>query len=751
MVNSKERQKILEQIAEWKRNSVNYFDVEKEFFLIDSNNLSEIKTRFYGYSIQQTGIYEDCNLTPEAIAGLDGRGCYVYVEVKDEQITISQDLNGCWGIYLFRQGDYFALSNSFFRLLDYVKFRYPLTVNRDYCHYLTINDVCSHAYSETAINEISLVERNAVLHIDTVKKNLQIELIDYREYTIPLDSETGIETLDNWVEIWSDVLRGVMQNTKSFQVDLSGGFDTRVSFALLLNSDINFDKIRIYSTLSDQHCFPEDYDIASKIANHYGLKLNKSVLAKRTFNYSLTDCFNIDLYSQQTFHNLPTVFWIKNNVDKHYCLRGLSGETLRGYLRKSPQDFIRSQSGKINPYSSDLSYELFNSVNNILKSSFNAVANKYHIKDDESENIPQYFYQETRVRHHYGKECLSSFLKNMITLSPALDPKIRTVQLETTECPDPKLLIALLFTRYEPDLLKFPFEGGRFIAPETIGFAQKLNESFPRRIIKKRLSGEERFHLQPCDTRAEKILASKHNNPDISKTFIKNYLKIAFDSSKTYGLFTSYFDAELYNYAAFYYDNHIFGCERPLYAILGVTRILEDVEISNRNRPLYRDMEYLIEQDFCKIPVDDNDQIIHKFSRYFTARVHIKLLQKINEEDFQIISISDAKAKVTKPEWFQKNGIGYIIHSYAGKLELVIKTTVEGQLQISLLGLYVLDPKDKSKRIPYWIDYTSLNINENTIFGKLTPAWHDKPYRYVMDVKAGEEITVRMEWLPHHT
>ncbi|MBQ4495508.1 MAG: hypothetical protein II968_07045 [Selenomonadaceae bacterium] len=77
MMNADERKKLLEQVAELEKGSVNYFDVEKEFFLIDSDKLSQVRPKFYGYSIQRTGIYEDDNLTPEAIASLDGRGCYV--------------------------------------------------------------------------------------------------------------------------------------------------------------------------------------------------------------------------------------------------------------------------------------------------------------------------------------------------------------------------------------------------------------------------------------------------------------------------------------------------------------------------------------------------------------------------------------------------------------------------------------------------------------------------------------------------
>ncbi|MBR6712435.1 MAG: hypothetical protein IKI76_05495 [Selenomonadaceae bacterium] len=43
MINADDHKKILEQITELEKNSVNYFDVEKEFFLIDSNNLPQVR------------------------------------------------------------------------------------------------------------------------------------------------------------------------------------------------------------------------------------------------------------------------------------------------------------------------------------------------------------------------------------------------------------------------------------------------------------------------------------------------------------------------------------------------------------------------------------------------------------------------------------------------------------------------------------------------------------------------------------
>ena len=157
-----------------------------------------------------------------------------------------------------------------------------------------------------------------------------------------------------------------------------------------------------------------------------------------------------------------------------------------------------------------------------------------------------------------------------------------------------------MFTRYEADLLKFPFQGKRSIAPETIAFAQKINERFPRHSITDKVDGGQ-FNLQPRDKNVEKILAANQNNKPVPADLLEGGLKAMFDSSRTYGLFTTCFDDELYHYAAAHYDAHNFGRIRYVNGVVGVAKVLEDVEISNANHPLYQDMRRFIEQDFCEI------------------------------------------------------------------------------------------------------------------------------------------------------
>ena len=499
MINVDEHKELLEQVNELERNSVNYFDVEKEFFLIDSDNLSQTRTKLYGYSIQRTGIYENDNLTPEAIAGLDGRGCYVYVEVKSGKITIKQDLNGCWGLYLFRHGDYFALSNSFFRLLEHVKFKYPLTVNRDYCNYLMISLVAIQSFTQTAVNEVSKLERNALVYIDIKKKDLQIDLIDYRVHSVPLDSAEGISILDRWVDFWARVLRKTAQRTKFIQADLTGGFDTRIHFVPLLHSGLDLNRVRINSIKDDSNpMLKEDYAIASQIATHYGFKLNQPLPERKVLNYSLKDVWNADLYSQQTVRNLPSVYFSKKVLDKVYHLTGSSGEVLRKTWHMSPQKFIERECSVINSYPHSVAQGLARSTQNIIKSIYRSIQEKYQIEDPNSITIPQYLYHETRTINHCGKATLVSYLKNIITIVPSYDPEIQMLELKSSKCPDYNLLMILLFVRYAPDLLKIRFDKFHE-APDfqnLIPYAQKINEQFPRPMITDKVDGGEGERLQ---------------------------------------------------------------------------------------------------------------------------------------------------------------------------------------------------------------------------------------------------------------
>ena len=244
----------------------NYFNIDKEFFLIDSNNLNSVKTRFYGYSIQDTGIYEENNLDEKAIAGLDGCGCYIYIKAESGKITIQQDFNGSYGIYLYQNGDYFALSKSFYMLTEHLKEKYTLTLNKDYCNQILCDSLVSLACQETPICEIKVLDKD--LNIIIQKNMIKYYQRDYKENSIRLDSEEGIQVLDKWFYRWTTLFRNLKLHTNNISVDLSGGFDSRMTFMLMAESGMDLNEIRVNSINNEMKTHKEDYRIASEIATY---------------------------------------------------------------------------------------------------------------------------------------------------------------------------------------------------------------------------------------------------------------------------------------------------------------------------------------------------------------------------------------------------------------------------------------------------------------------------------------------------
>ena len=149
-------------------------------------------------------------------------------------------------------------------------------------------------------------------------------------------------------------------------------------------------------------------------------------------------------------------------------------------------------------------------------------------------------------------------------------------------------------------------------------------------------------------------------------------------------------------------------------------------------------------------PLDNDAATLLKFKRYFSARLDIQLLTA-NSSDFRIISVSDDRAEIRKPEWFNRDGVGYIFQSYVGNLDIVFDVREGGFVVLDLKGLFYPNPKDRSKGIPYWVDYTKLVVNNKVIFNELTPLWHDAPYNYKFEAKAGEQVKISFEWLPHRS
>ena len=83
--------------------------------------------------------------------------------------------------------------------------------------------------------------------------------------------------------------------TNNIVAHLSGGFDSRVTAALWLSSNINLDEITIKSYERKVH----DFRIASKISEKFNFKLNKNTLSRNSVYFEELDTIlNISLYTK---------------------------------------------------------------------------------------------------------------------------------------------------------------------------------------------------------------------------------------------------------------------------------------------------------------------------------------------------------------------------------------------------------------------------------------------------------------------
>ena len=661
---------------------------------------------------------------------------------SNSTITIKQDFVGCFGIYLYKHNDYFAISNSFMYLVDYLKSRKPITFNKMYADYLISVGMCSISKSETLINEIEMLDRSAMLTIDIAEKRLSQSLIDYGENTLSLDSQEGMVALDLWFSKWTQMVRLLIDHEQQVVFDLSGGFDSRIPFALALASGCDMSKVFVRSATDGLHTHSEDFKIASAISKEFSFKLNdRNILDEAAFNYSLNDCVNISYYIKGGFSN-----WFQD-INASYKKRrfkfgGKGGECLRSYWSKDKNVFINSQIHKADKFGEDAN-TIRESLRSVTRKSLDDVYDKFKKYDRiiPSEDITLNLFREAENRIHFGKETVESYFANIVYCSPLQDSNLHRLKVTVPGCDDKFLLYTVILDRYCPKLLEFPFEGGRSIATETVQLAKRLNEKYPKSIN----SSKPIINFsKDSDTR-------KYVDIDnVSSNEIKDFYERSFISTYIYHRYVSMYSEHTYYLANNRLKNEKFHRFDDVHAILAICKVLDDVtDNQNVKKNTY---EYLlnvsntpqhvvaIEEEFKK----NNYTILN---RYLTARIDLKNSgSELNE--IKIIQISDKNAYiVVKPVFMKKNGNGCVIQSFAGKLEFSVKCICSGTFSILLRGQYL--PDKNGKAIPICIDYKSLNINNKNVFGEMITACHDRPFRYSKKVEDGEIITINVEWRPY--
>lgn len=623
-------------------------------------------------------------------------------------------------------------------LVEHLKEDYILTLNKDYCNHILCDPLVSLSCRETPIREIKLIDKD--LNILISNNAIKYCQRDYKENSIKLDSEEGIKVLDQWFYRWTTLFRNLKLHTNNISVDLSGGFDSRMSFMLMAESGMDLNEIRVYSINNELKTHKEDYRIASEIAMHYDIELNKNLEQNRKLFYSLQDIINLSFYTKMAFHK-EMYFKTSLKEKREYKVTGGGGEAIRAHWNVSKSDFLSQNMSYATKYPSSQN-EMEKSISKIIESGYGYVKEKYNILEDESDIYPLALYREARCRVHFGKSYVEDYFSNSIVLSPLIDPLIRSLKLDEPDCKDNNLLFALIYTRYSPYFLTVEYEGGRNIEQSTIEYAKIINSKYVPYVGKKENSKD--FQVIITDDHVSEELA-KGNNEYVELKDIYQYVKDAFASSYINKLFNLYFNDEIYYFAQKHADTANYHPLRYCYVVLAIAQVIREVEESKRKVSIIQNMDNAIKcreynEETKEIDLRDHDYV----KNLITARIDIKNETRASN-DIEILYI-DKNVPVSSPRWFCYNGKGYIIHSQKGSLDICFKCIGDGRLTIYLRAK---DVRDKNgNRLSIYVNYKSFKFNGQEMLSESKECSHDMPYRFEHKVKDGDSMIAHIEWEP---
>lgn len=493
--------------------------IEKNFFIIDSNNLEKIQSTMYGYCVSKKGIltnnyYKKIGYYEEP----EPQGVYVMIRKIGEEIRINQDFYGGFGLYIYENKNtgYFALSNSFLLLEEYLIGKQNFTLNKEFSDNLIISYLCSASIYETTVNEIVLIPPNAFIVLNINKKTYKIHYIDYKENSVPFESEEALKIIDKWVDKWSYILHSLKKQTNNIMIDLSGGFDTRSVLAILLNSGIDMNEIFVNSANDTLYTHEEDFKIASNISKNFGFKLNNQALSLNGKNLRIKDSIFLSIYTKLGFHKefyLRTKFFTK----PIFHFKGNGGESVRRLHYAPIKKYIEEICSNAREISGHYE-EFYNSSLRLYNRSIAFLKkNKKYNNDYE---ITEDFYFKGEIRHHYGKAALEAFLVNQYTLHPLIDPDIHQIKLDINKN-SAHDLVAYIYARFAHDLAYIPFERKRELNQESLKKAEKLNKKLDP--YKMKSNYNENFYID---------IERNYSAPSSKENNVNKYLRTIFKSPK---------------------------------------------------------------------------------------------------------------------------------------------------------------------------------------------------------------------------
>ena len=170
------------------------------------------------------------------------------------------------------------------------------------------------------------------------------------------------------------------------------------------------------------------------------------------------------------------------------------------------------------------------------------------------------------------------------------------------------------------------------------------------------------------------------------------------------------------------------------------TSLLDEYDLNMLNWIVERPKEYY---DYMYNIESENYEFLKK---YLECRIDIKNLGSRNN-DLILIESSDSLQSFYAPDWFKdSNGIGYVLTSNAGSLDVSFKCVNDGAINFNFKGR---DYSDRNgNRIPIYVDYTEITVDDENLVSGSRVFWHDNTFNFQKSVKNGQIIKVKVKWKP---
>ena len=130
-----------------------------------------------------------------------------------------------------------------------------------------------------------------------------------------------------------------------------------------------------------------------------------------------------------------------------------------------------------------------------------------------------------------------------------------------------------------------------------------------------------------------------------------------------------------------------------------------------------------------------------------TARIDIatKLVNAKKPVPVFEVYMDDSETPQEAADWMLKyNNQGNVVQKTGNDVNIKINALKDASIKVNLKGPWKQD--DDGNQLESWVKYTSVTVDGQEILTEPVNVWHNEPFTYTIDAKAGNTYNIHAEW-----